>query len=60
MNSFFNSNNYNRLFFVFLLSIIIGVVFLFLEFLIENSSSILLFGAIGMVLLVFFKSKFKP
>ena len=58
MNSFWNQNNYRKLFNISVFLIILGGVLSIIELLTENSSSIFLSGIILLVILKIFKSKF--
>jgi len=58
MNSFWNQNNYRKLFNISVFLIILGGVLSIIELLTENSSSIFLSGIVLLVVLKIFKSKF--
>ena len=58
MNSFWNQNNYRKLFNISVFLIILGGVLSIIELLTENSSSIFLSGIVLLVILKIFKSKF--
>lgn len=58
MNSFWNQNNYRKLFNTSIFLIILGGVLSIIELLTENSSSIFLSGIVLLVILKIFKSKF--
>ena len=58
MNSFWNQNNYRKLFNMSVFLIILGGVLSIIELLTENSSSIFLSGIVLLVILKIFKSKF--
>ena len=58
MNSFWNQNNYRKLFNISIFLIILGGVLSIIELLTENSSSIFLSGIVLLVILKIFKSKF--
>jgi len=58
MASFWNPNNYNKLFNIAVFLIILGGILSIIELLTENSSSIFMSGIITLILLVIFKSRF--
>tara|TARA_B100000925_G_scaffold35903_1_gene23552 strand:+ start:930 stop:1151 length:222 start_codon:yes stop_codon:yes gene_type:complete len=58
MNSFWNQNNYRKLFNISVFLIILGGVLSIIELLTENSNSIFLTGIILLIILKIFKSKF--
>ncbi len=58
MASFWNPNNYNKLFNIAVFLIILGGILSIIELLTENSSSIFMSGIIILILLVIFKSRF--
>lgn len=58
MASFWNPNNYNKLFNIAVFLIILGGILSIIELLTENSSSIFMSGIIVLILLVIFKSRF--
>ena len=58
MASFWNPNNYDKLFNLAVFLIILGGILSIIELLTENSSSIFMSGIIILILLVVFKSRF--
>jgi len=58
MKSYWNQNNYRKLFNISIFLIILGGALSIIELLTENSSSILLSGVILLIILKIFKSKF--
>ena len=58
MKSYWNQNNYRKLFNISIFLIILGGALSIIELLTENSSSILLSGFILLIILKIFKSKF--
>ena len=59
MGSFWNPNNYNKLFNIAIFLIILGGILSIIELLTENSNSIFMYGIVLLVLLVIFKSRFR-
>ena len=59
MGSFWNPNNYNKLFNIAVFLIILGGILSIIELLTENSNSIFISGIVLFVLLVIFKSRFR-
>tara|TARA_Y100001970_G_C14071240_1_gene769555 strand:- start:111 stop:290 length:180 start_codon:yes stop_codon:yes gene_type:complete len=58
MKSYWNQNNYRKLFNISIFLIILGGALSIIELLTENSSSILLSGVVLLIILKIFKSKF--
>ena len=58
MKSYWNQNNYRKLFNISIFLIILGGALSVIELLTENSSSILLLGVVLLIILKIFKSKF--
>ena len=58
MASFWNPNNYDKLFNLAVFLIILGGILSVIELLTENSSSIFMSGIVILILLVVFKSRF--
>ena len=58
MNSFYNQNNYKKLFNISLFLIVIGGILAIIEFLTENSTSILVAGIVLLFVLKILQSKF--
>tara|TARA_Y100001949_G_C15850980_1_gene270638 strand:+ start:518 stop:697 length:180 start_codon:yes stop_codon:yes gene_type:complete len=58
MKSYWNQNNYRKLFNISIFLIILGGALSIIELLTENSSSILLSGVFLLIILKIFKSKF--
>ena len=58
MKSYWNQNNYRKLFNISVFLIILGGALSIIELLTENSSSILLAGLVLLIILKIFKSKF--
>lgn len=58
MKSYWNQNNYRKLFNISIFLIILGGALSIIELLTENSSSILLSGVLLLIILKIFKSKF--
>ena len=58
MKSYWNQNNYRKLFNISVFLIILGGALSIIELLTENSSSILLSGVVLLIILKVFKSKF--
>ena len=58
MKSYWNQNNYRKLFNISIFLIILGGALSIIELLTENSSSILLSGVVLLIILKVFKSKF--
>ena len=59
MHNFWNPNNYDKLFNLAVFLIILGGILSIIELLTENSGSIFMSGAVLLVLLVIFKSRFR-
>ena len=59
MASFWNPNNYDKLFNLAVFLIILGGILSIIELLTENSSSIFMSGVVLLVLLAIFKSRFR-
>jgi|TARA_B100001094_G_C17981031_1_gene695235 membrane-bound ClpP family serine protease len=59
MASFWNPNNYNKLFSIAVFLTILGGILSVIELLTENSSSIFMSGIILIALLFIFKSRFR-
>jgi len=59
MASFWNPNNYDKLFNLAVFLIILGGILSVIELLTENSSSIFMSGIVILILLVVFKSRFR-
>ena len=58
MASFWNPNNYNKLFSIAVFLTILGGILSIIELLTENSSSMFMAGIITLAILVIFKSRF--
>ena len=58
MKSYWNQNNYRKLFNISIFLIILGGALSIIELLTENSNSILLSGVVLLIILKIFKSKF--
>tara|TARA_B100000678_G_scaffold18629_1_gene14446 strand:- start:2776 stop:2955 length:180 start_codon:yes stop_codon:yes gene_type:complete len=58
MKSYWNQNNYRKLFNISIFLIILGGALSIIELLTENSSSLLLSGVVLLIILKIFKSKF--
>ena len=58
MKSYWNQNNYRKLFNISIFLIILGGALSIIELLTENSSSLLLSGVVLLIILKVFKSKF--
>ena len=59
MASFWNPNNYDKLFKLAVFLIILGGILSIIELLTENSGSIFISGVVLLVLLAIFKSRFR-
>ncbi len=59
MASFWNPNNYNKLFSIAFFLTILGGILSIIELLTENSGSIFTSGVVLLVLLAIFKSRFR-